>query len=88
MGEIEKVYPMVDYHFLKELDERIFKAEGEDLARLKEAKVAINAEMAKRMQEAAEAMKDLVQSPTPVIMEGKIAGLARSGRLDDALYQP
>merc|ERR1740129_2732341 len=30
---------------------------------------------------------DLVQSPTPVIMEGKIAGLARQGRLDDALMQ-
>merc|ERR1719359_331379 len=85
--EVEKIYPMVDFKFLKELDERIEKAEGEDLARLKEAKTAINAEMAKRMQAAAEAMKDLVQSPTPVIMEGKVAGLARSGRLDDALFQ-
>jgi len=85
--EVEKVYPMVDFKFLKELDKRIEKAEGEDLARLKETKTAINAEMAKRMQAAAEAMKDLVQSPTPVIMEGKVAGLARSGRLDDALFQ-
>jgi hypothetical protein len=86
-SEIKQVYTMVDYQFLKELDERIFKAEGEDLAKLKEAKEAINAEMAKRMQEAAEVFKDLVQSPTPVIMEGKIAGLARSGRLDDAVFQ-
>jgi hypothetical protein len=85
--EIEKVYAMVDYHFLKELDERIFHAKDEDLAKLKEAKEAINAEMAKRMQQAAEVFKDLVQSPTPVIMEGKIAGLARSGRLDDAVFQ-
>lgn len=85
--EIEKVYPMVDYNFLQELDERIAKADGEGLTKLNEAKAAINAEMVKRMQEAAEAMKELVQSPTPVIMEGKIAGLARSGRLDDALFQ-
>merc|ERR1719399_1102170 len=66
--EIEKVYAMVDYHFLKELDERIFHAKDEDLAKLQEAKEAINAEMAKRMQQAAEVFKDLVQSPTPVIL--------------------
>jgi len=85
--EIEKVYPMVDYLFLEQLDGRILEAEGEDKKRLEEAKSAISSEMAKRMQAAVEAMKDLVQSPTPVIMEGKIAGLARSGRLDDALFQ-
>merc|ERR1719460_2664673 len=78
---------MVDYLFLEQLDGRILEAEGEDKKRLEEAKSAISSEMAKRMQAAAEAMKDLVQSPTPVIMEGKVAGLARSGRLDDALFQ-
>jgi hypothetical protein len=43
--------------------------------------------MASRMQSAAEGLRDILQSPTPVVMEGKIAGLARQGRIDDALLQ-
>ena len=43
--------------------------------------------MATRMQQAAEALKEVLTSPTPVIMEGKIAGFARQGRIDDAMLQ-
>jgi len=86
-AQISANYAMVDYAFLQRLDEAI--AEGnEDMApRLHEIKSAVNEEMATRMQAAATAMKELVQSPTAVVMEGKIAGLARQGRLDDALLQ-
>jgi len=85
-SQISANYAMVDYAFLQRLEEVI--AEGtEDTARVMEIKEAVTAEMSNRMQAAAEAMKDLVQSPTPVVMEGKMAGLARQGRLDDALLQ-
>jgi len=85
-AQISANYAMVDYAFLQRLEEVI--AEGtEDTARVMEIKEAVTAEMSNRMQAAAEAMKDLVQSPTPVVMEGKMAGLARQGRLDDALLQ-
>jgi hypothetical protein len=60
---------------------------GDDLPRLEEIKEACNAEMASRMQQAAEALKEVLTSPTPVIMEGKIAGLARQGRIDNAMVE-
>jgi len=86
-NQISANYPMIDYAFLQRLDELEAEGKPELAERLAEIRKAINKEMAARMQAAAEAMKDLVQSPTPVIMEGKIAGLARQGRLDDALMQ-
>lgn len=67
-------------------DEAIAKG-GDDLERLTEIKAACNEEMAQRMNAAAEALREVLTSPTPVIMEGKIAGYARQGRIDDAMMQ-
>merc|ERR1719310_856340 len=79
---------MVDYGFLQRLDEAIAAPDDEaHLPRLTSIKEAVNAEMATRMQQAAEALKEVLTSPTPVIMEGKIAGFARQGRIDDAMLQ-
>ena len=86
-SQISANYAIVDYAFLERLEEAIANGDPELQPRLVEIKEAVNEEMASRMQAAAQAMKDLVQSPTPVIMEGKITGLARQGRLDDALVQ-
>lgn len=86
VSQIGANYAMIDYGFLQKLDEKI-GAGGESVARLTEVKDACNAEMAKRMTAAAEALRDVLTSPTPVIMEGKIAGLARQGRIDDAVLQ-
>jgi len=85
-SEISTNYAMVDYGFLQRLDELIATG-GDDLPRLEEIKEACNAEMASRMQQAAEALKEVLTSPTPVIMEGKIAGLARQGRIDNAMVE-
>jgi hypothetical protein len=86
--EISKNYKLVDYGFMQKLDAGLEAEEDpERKSRMAEIKEAVNAEMMKRMQSAAEAMKDVIQSPTPVVMEGKIAGLARQGRIDDALMQ-
>ena len=68
-------------------DEAIAENNPEIADRLVEIKETVNAEMATRMQSAAEALRDVLTSPTPVIMEGKIVGLARQGRLDDAMLQ-
>jgi len=85
--EISANYAMVDYAFLQKLEEAIANDDPEQKERLSVIKEAVNEEMAKRMQQAAEALREVLQSPTPVIMEGKIAGLARQGRIDDALMQ-
>jgi len=85
-GEISANYAMVDYGFLQRLDEAIAKG-GDDIERLTEIKAACNEEMAQRMNAAAEALREVLTSPTPVIMEGKIAGYARQGRIDDAMMQ-
>jgi hypothetical protein len=87
-GEISKNYLLIDYAFMQKLDKSLAEEQDQEkLTRLTEIKEAVNTEMASRMQQAAEALKDIVQSPTPVVMEGKIAGLARQGRVDDALLQ-
>ena len=86
-GEISANYAMVDYQFLQKLEDAIAEGKDENKVRLAEIKEAVNEEMASRMQAAAEALRDVLTSPTPVIMEGKIAGLARQGRLDDAVMQ-
>jgi len=85
--EISANYAMVDYAFLQKLEEAIAEDDSEKAPKLAEIKEAVNEEMAKRMQMAAEALKDVLTSPTPVVMEGKIAGFARQGRIDDALLQ-
>lgn len=86
-AQISANYAMVDYGFLQRLDARLAEGKAEEVARLAEVKEACAAVMASRMQEAAEALRDVLSSPTPVIMEGKIAGFARQGRIDDALMQ-
>jgi len=86
-AQISTNYAMVDYGFLQKLEEAIADPDETHKERLIAIKESTTAEMAKRMQSAMEAMKELVQSPTPVVMEGKIAALARQGRLDDALLQ-
>lgn len=86
-SEISANYAMVDYGFMQKLEEAIAEDDEETKERLGEIKVAVNEEMANRMNSAAEALRDVLTSPTPVIMEGKIAGLARQGRLDDAVMQ-
>jgi hypothetical protein len=87
-GEISKNYALIDYAFLQKLDASISEEKDPDkVARMTEVREAVNAEMASRMQLAAEAMKEIVQAPNPIVMEGKIVGLARKGRIDDALVQ-
>lgn len=86
-AQISANYAMVDYAFLQRLEELIGQGNEENIERLRDIKTAVNSEMAKRMTAAAQAMKDLVTSPTPIVMEGKIAALARQGRIDDALMQ-
>ena len=86
-GQISANYAMVDYGFLQRLDARLADGKPDEVTRLTQVKEACATEMASRMQQAAEALRDVLSSPTPVIMEGKIAGFARQGRIDDALMQ-
>ena len=86
-SQITANYGLIDYGFLQRLDAEIAKGVPEQQERLNEIKETCNAEMATRMTAAAEALRDVLSSPTPVIMEGKIAGFARQGRIDDALMQ-
>ena len=50
-----------------------------------EIQQVVNEEMKTRVEAAAVTLKDIVQSPSAIIMEGKIAGLSRQGKIDDAL---
>jgi len=84
--EVSANYAMIDYAFLGRLEEATKDEDEKVQARAVEIKEAVNEEMAARMQTAAESLKDIFTSPTPVIMDGKIAGLARAGKIDDALY--
>lgn len=86
-SQISANYAMIDYGFLQRLDDQIAKNDPKTAGRLAEVKEAVNSEMATRMQAAAEALRDVLTSQTPVIMEGKIAAFARQGRIDDALLQ-
>jgi hypothetical protein len=86
-AQISANYAMVDMGFLERLEKAFTEATPDEMSRLGEIKDAISSEMASRMQSAAEGLRDILQSPTPVVMEGKIAGLARQGRIDDALLQ-
>ena len=83
--QISAAYHMVDYAFLQKLETEFTDAEGAKLERLTEIKDAVNTEMRHRVETAAATFKDIVQSPSAIIMEGKIAGLARQGKIDDAL---
>merc|ERR1719291_809660 len=85
--EISANYGMVDYRFLQDLDAHISTADSTQLLRLEAIKTAVTDEMQKRMAEAAQTLKEIVSSPTPVVMEGRMAALARQGRVDDALLQ-
>lgn len=84
-SEIGSNYAMIDYGFLQRLEEEMTTAEGKEKDRLTEIQEAVNSEMAARMQSAMATLKEIIQSPTAIIMEGKVAGLARQGKIDDAL---
>ena len=49
--------------------------------RVAEIKDAVNNEMKTRIEAATVTFKDIVQSPSAIIMEGKIAGLSRQGKV-------
>ena len=50
-------------------------------ARIAEIKEAVNIEMKTRIEAATVTFKDIVGSPSAIIMEGKIAGLSRQGKV-------
>jgi len=83
--EVSANYMMVDYAFLQKLDKAENDPKPEIAKRATEIKEVINQEMGKRMQAAVETLKDIFTSPTAIIMDGKIAGLARAGKIDTAL---
>mmetsp|Transcript_51751 Transcript_51751/g.166892 ORF Transcript_51751/g.166892 Transcript_51751/m.166892 type:complete len:384 (-) Transcript_51751:43-1194(-) len=87
--EVAKNYALFDYGFMQRLEEaKAQAAPGSDEAgRIEEVDVALKSEMARRMGEAAEALKSVLTSPSAVVMEGRMTGLARQGKLDDALLQ-
>jgi len=85
-NQISASYHMVDYAFLQKLDQRAeSETDPEVAARVAEIKDAVNNEMKTRIEAATVTFKDIVQSPSAIIMEGKIAGLSRQGKIDDAL---
>lgn len=84
--EVSSNYAMIDYGFMQRLETKVTDTDPAVAKRAVAIKEAVNAEMAKRMQTATETLKDIFTSPTPVIMDGKIAGLARAGKIDGALY--
>jgi len=84
--EIAANYAMIDYAFLQRLEQAVASDDPKLASRSAEIKDAVNAEMAKRMEVAAQTLKDIFASPTPVIMDGKIAGLVRQGKIDQAVY--
>merc|ERR1719243_497219 len=84
--QISASYHMVDYAFMQKLDQRAESETDEEVsARIAEIKEAVNNEMKVRIEAATVTFKDIVQSPSAIIMEGKIAGLSRQGKIDDAL---
>ena len=85
--EVSNNYAMFDYEFMQRLETSISSAEGAEAERLLEVRSAVNAEMGKRMATAAETLKEVLTSPSAVVMEGRMAGLARQGKVDDALLQ-
>ena len=88
-GQISANYAMVDYAFMQRLDAALADTSNDAAlnARLTEIKQATNEEMAMRMQTAAETLRDILTSPSAVVMEGKLNGLVRQGKLDNALFE-
>lgn len=86
-AQISANYAMVDYAFLQRLQSELDTPNqpADKMERLQAIKEATNAEMASRMQTASVTLRDILTSPTPVIMEGKITGLVRQGKIDLAL---
>jgi len=85
--EVSLNYNLVDYQFLQLLEKRIREAgeSTDEYKRLVEVKTVINEEMANRMNAAAQSLREVLNSSTAVIMEGKIVALARKGKVDVAL---
>lgn len=87
--EVTKNYALFDYGFMQRLEAmRAVATPGSaEAARLAEVADALSNEMSRRMGEAAETLRAVLQSPSAVVMEGKMTGLARQGKIDDALLQ-
>uniref|UniRef100_A0A7S4B5Z4 Uncharacterized protein n=1 Tax=Chrysotila carterae TaxID=13221 RepID=A0A7S4B5Z4_CHRCT len=85
--EIAANYGLIDYAFLQQLEARLKLDREDERERLATIRDAVSAEMRKRMEVATETLRSILSSPTPVVMEGKMAGLARQGKVDDALLQ-
>ena len=85
--QISANYAMVDYNFLQQLDGRLAEGKAEEAARLTAIKDAVAKEMARRMEEATDTLRSILASPSLVVMDGKMAGLVRQGKIDDALLQ-
>jgi hypothetical protein len=87
--EVTKNYALFDYGFMQRLE--VMRAEAApgsaEAARLAEVAEALSHEMSRRMAEAAETLRAVLQSPSAIVMEGKMTGLARQGKIDDALLQ-
>lgn len=87
--EVSKNYALFDYGFMTRLEKMQAEVEAgsPQSERLAEVSAALSAEMSRRMGEAAETLRMVLQSPSAIVMEGKMAGLARQGKIDDALLQ-
>ena len=51
------------------------------MARLAAIKEAVTKEMARRMEEATDTLRSILSSPSLVVMDGKMAGLVRQGKV-------
>lgn len=85
--QISANYAMVDYEFLQQLETRKAEGKEDEVARLAAIKEAVTKEMARRMEEATDTLRSILSSPSLVVMDGKMAGLVRQGKIDDALLQ-
>jgi len=87
--EVSKNYALFDYGFMQRLEKlQAGVAPGSaDATRLAEVATALQNEMGRRMSEAAVTLRNVLQSPSAIVMEGKMAGLARQGKIDDAVLQ-
>jgi hypothetical protein len=87
--EVKKNYALFDYGFMQRLEAmQAGAAPGSaEAARLAEVSEALGNEMSRRMSEAAVTLRTVLQSPSAIVMEGKMTGLARQGKIDDALLQ-
>lgn len=85
---IEKNYHMIDLNVLKKLQEKATE-EGDPKIqeRAQEVLAAIRADADRRTIEATKTMEYLFDSPSPQVMDGKMAALCRQGKVDNVLQE-